>query len=55
VLNRRLTILAAPALWLEYEDVLKRADIRRLHQLSSAIFTPLACASASVCCNPPNV
>jgi predicted nucleic acid-binding protein len=36
VLNRRLTILAAPALWLEYEDVLKRADIRRLHQLSSA-------------------
>jgi putative PIN family toxin of toxin-antitoxin system len=36
VLNRRLTILAAPALWLEYEDVLKRADIRRLHQLSGA-------------------
>jgi putative PIN family toxin of toxin-antitoxin system len=34
-LNRRLRLLAAPALWLEYEDVLKRAEIRRLHGRSS--------------------
>lgn len=34
VLGRRLRILAAPALWLEYEAVLKRPEIRRMHGLS---------------------
>lgn len=34
VLDRRLRLLAAPALWLEYEDVLKRPEIRRGHGLS---------------------
>lgn len=32
-LAQRLRVLAAPALWLEYEDVLKRPDIQRLHGL----------------------
>lgn len=30
----RFTLLASPPLWLEYEAVLKREEIRRLHQLS---------------------
>jgi putative PIN family toxin of toxin-antitoxin system len=34
VLGRRLRLLAAPALWLEYEDVLKRPEIQRRHGLS---------------------
>ena len=33
VLARRLHIVAVPALWLEYEDVLKRAEIQRMHRL----------------------
>lgn len=33
-LAQRLRILAAPALWLEYESVLKRQDIQRMHGLS---------------------
>ncbi|MCL1962345.1 MAG: putative toxin-antitoxin system toxin component, PIN family [Desulfovibrionaceae bacterium] len=35
VLARRLQIVAAPALWLEYEDVLKRPDIQHMHRLSN--------------------
>lgn len=29
-------MLAAPALWLEYESVLQRPNVRRMHGLSSA-------------------
>jgi putative PIN family toxin of toxin-antitoxin system len=36
VLDRRLRMLAAPALWLEYESMLRRAEIRGLHGLSDA-------------------
>lgn len=32
-LARRLHLLAAPALWLEYESVLKRPEIRQMHGL----------------------
>lgn len=32
----RFEMLASPALWLEYEAVLKRGDIHALHQLSEA-------------------
>lgn len=31
----RFVLLASPPLWLEYESVLKREDIRRLHTLNS--------------------
>jgi putative PIN family toxin of toxin-antitoxin system len=31
VASGRLTIVASPALWLEYEAVLKRSEIRELH------------------------
>jgi hypothetical protein len=53
---RRLTPLASPALWLEYEDVLKRTDIRSLHHLSGAEVDGFldARALASVCSRPPN-
>jgi len=33
-LSRQLQVLASPALWLEYEAVLKRPEIRRMHGLS---------------------
>lgn len=33
-LARSLHLLAAPALWLEYESVLKRPEIQRMHGLS---------------------
>jgi len=36
VLNHRLQMLASPVLWLEYEAVLKRPEIRRMHGLSPA-------------------
>jgi putative PIN family toxin of toxin-antitoxin system len=34
VMDRRFGLLASPALWLEYEAVLKRPEIVRLHQLT---------------------
>lgn len=33
-LNERFRLLASPALWLEYEAVLKRPEILQMHQLS---------------------
>lgn len=33
---RRLHLLAAPALWLEYESVLKRPEMQRMHGLSGS-------------------
>ncbi len=33
-MDMRFTLLASPALWLEYEDVLKRPQIMTMHQLS---------------------
>jgi len=36
VLNHRLQMLASPVLWLEYEAVLKRPEIRRMRGLSPA-------------------
>jgi putative PIN family toxin of toxin-antitoxin system len=36
VVSRQLTMLASPALWLEYECMLQRPDISRLHGLSQA-------------------
>jgi putative PIN family toxin of toxin-antitoxin system len=33
-IDRRFSLLASPALWLEYEAVLKRPEIVRLHQLT---------------------
>ena len=35
-LVRRLHLLAAPALWLEYESVLKRPEMQRMHGLSGS-------------------
>lgn len=35
-IDRRFEILASPPLWLEYESVLKRAEIMRLHGLDRA-------------------
>jgi putative PIN family toxin of toxin-antitoxin system len=34
VMARHLRMVAAPALWLEYEDVLKRVEVKRLHHLT---------------------
>jgi putative PIN family toxin of toxin-antitoxin system len=34
VINQRFKLLASPALWLEYEAVLKRPEITRMHQLT---------------------
>jgi putative PIN family toxin of toxin-antitoxin system len=36
VLARRLQTVAAPALWLEYESVLKRPEIRHMHGLTES-------------------
>jgi len=33
-MDRAFCLLASPALWLEYEAVLKRPEITRMHQLS---------------------
>ncbi len=32
--NKRFALLASPALWLEYEAVLKRPEIMKMHQLT---------------------
>lgn len=34
VMDARLVLLASPALWLEYEAVLKRPEIRKMHRLT---------------------
>ena len=34
VMDARFVLLASPALWLEYEAVLKRPEIRKLHRLT---------------------
>ena len=34
VMDARFVLLASPALWLEYEAVLKRPEIRKMHQLT---------------------
>ena len=36
VAQRRVDIVASPALWLEYESVLKRPEIRKMHGLSAS-------------------
>lgn len=33
-INRRFSLLASPALWLEYEAVLKRTEVTEMHQLT---------------------
>ncbi len=33
-INKRFALLASPALWLEYEAVLKRPEITQMHQLT---------------------
>jgi putative PIN family toxin of toxin-antitoxin system len=33
-INQRFTLLASPALWLEYEAVLKRPEVTQMHQLT---------------------
>jgi len=33
-IDKRFTLLASPALWLEYETVLKRPEVTQLHQLT---------------------
>lgn len=33
-IDARLVLLASPPLWLEYESVLKRREVRQLHKLS---------------------
>lgn len=47
-LTGRFEMLASPALWLEYEAVLKRADIQALHQLSDADVDDILNALAGV-------
>ncbi|QTN30687.1 putative toxin-antitoxin system toxin component, PIN family [Rhodoferax sp. AJA081-3] len=44
----RFEMLASPALWLEYEAVLKRADIQAFHQLSDADVDDILNALAGV-------
>ncbi len=34
VMDARFVLLASPALWLEYEAVLKRPEIRKMHRLT---------------------
>ena len=34
VMDTRFVLLASPALWLEYEAVLKRPEIRKMHRLT---------------------
>ena len=47
-LEGRFEMLASPALWLEYEAVLKRADFKALHQLSEADVDDILNALAGV-------
>lgn len=35
-INKRFVMLASPALWLEYEAVLKRSEIAQMHQLTES-------------------
>lgn len=47
-MSQRLVMLASPALWLEYEATLKRADIVQLHGLSSTDIDDVLNALAAV-------
>ena len=46
--EQQFVMLASPALWLEYEATLKRADIAKLHRLSHASIDDVLNALASV-------
>jgi predicted nucleic acid-binding protein len=47
-LDGRFVLLASPPLWLEYESVLKREEIRRLHKLGDKDVDDFLDALASV-------
>jgi len=46
--EQQFVMLASPALWLEYEATLKRADIAKLHRLSHASIDDVLNALAGV-------